>query len=95
MNEKDEEDKERYQRERIQHSINYISGMMDTFAIKEYEKYFSVPFDSISLKQIGRINKILVNDKLLLQTRYMTVKHNNNSIIQIMESKIELKQHKE
>jgi len=34
----------------IQGSIDYISGMMDTYAIAEYEKYFGVKFDLIPIK---------------------------------------------
>lgn len=52
-----QEDKIRYNRERILNSIDYIAGMMDTYAIKEYEKYFSTNFDSISLKEIEKIDK--------------------------------------
>ena len=40
-----------YQKELIKNSINYIAGMMDTFAITEYERLLSVDFDKIDLSQ--------------------------------------------
>lgn len=50
----DSNDVERYETERRKNSIDYIAGMMDQFAIKEYEKYFSINFESISLKEIQK-----------------------------------------
>ena len=34
----------------IQGSIDYIAGMMDTFAISEYERLFNVKFSDIVIK---------------------------------------------
>ena len=38
-------------KEIVQNSIDYIAGMMDTFAISEYERIFSIDFDNIDLNQ--------------------------------------------
>lgn len=88
----DKDDEERYNRERIQNSIDYIAGMMDTYAIKEYERYFSVPFDSISLKQVERIDrKIIEGDSLSMQHVSMVLKSANNSTLQFNTSKVTFK----
>ena len=44
------------QKQLIQNSIDYIAGMMDTFAISEYERLFNAKFDNIDLSQNVTIN---------------------------------------
>ena len=41
----------------VQNSIDYIAGMMDNFAISEYERLFSIDFDNIDLGQDIEIKK--------------------------------------
>ena len=52
-----EQDKEKVKLELVQNSIDYIAGMMDTFAISEYERLFSIDFDNIDLGQDIEIKK--------------------------------------
>ena len=47
----EEQDKEKVELQLVQNSIDYIAGMMDTFAISEYERLFSIDFDNIDLGQ--------------------------------------------
>jgi len=47
----EEQDKVKVELQLVQNSIDYIAGMMDTFAISEYERLFSIDFDNIDLGQ--------------------------------------------
>lgn len=51
------QDKEKVELQLVQNSIDYIAGMMDTFAISEYERLFSIDFDNIDLGQDIEIKK--------------------------------------
>ena len=42
-------DKDAFINELIQNSIDYIAGMMDTFAIEEYERLFDKKFETINI----------------------------------------------
>lgn len=92
-NKKSAEDGLRYNKERIKNSIDYISGMMDTYAIKEYEKYFSVDFDSISLKNIQSIDKIIKSEEhyQIENIRIKLTKDDQNAIAEISKSTLSLK----
>lgn len=48
-----------YYKDLSQKAIDYIAGMMDTFAIQEYEKLFNKSFSNINLTEISTINKLL------------------------------------
>lgn len=90
--EKDDEDKLRYQRERIQNSIDYIAGMMDTYAIKEYQEFFSVSFNSISLDQVKVIDNSIKEEENI-RVDNMTIRilqSNNNKLMELSESKVHL-----
>ena len=52
-----EQDKGIVELQLVQNSIDYIAGMMDTFAISEYERLFSIDFDNIDLGQDIEIKK--------------------------------------
>lgn len=88
------EDNQRYVKERVQNSIDYIAGMMDTYAIQEYEKYFSVSFDSISLDQVNMIDKRIRNEEKLLIEKYtaLMIQSGQNTLTAISGSKVELQQ---
>ncbi len=85
----------RYEKERIMNAIDYIAGMMDTFAIHEYEKYFSIPFDSISLEEVKKINKSIREEDLNLQNMTLSmIKSGQTSMTVISHSQIKLNQKK-
>ena len=74
-------------------NIYYIAGMMDQFAIKEYEKYFSMNFESISLKEIQNIEGKIQDDQkfqiaLFNQRLRLSGK---NAIIEMSKSVLSLK----
>ena len=48
---KEDQNKDIIKEQLIQNSIDYIAGMMDTFAISEYERLFNAKFDEIDLSQ--------------------------------------------
>jgi len=54
---KDTRDKKVLRDQLIQNSIDYIAGMMDTFAISEYERLFNAKFDEIDLNQDIKIKE--------------------------------------
>lgn len=57
---KDDESKlSDYLKEMCQHAIDYIAGMMDTFAIEEFERFFHKKFDEIDLEDLETINQKL------------------------------------
>lgn len=51
---KDEDAKKQYKKDLAQNAIDYIAGMMDTYAKEEYERLFDVKFDKISLENIKK-----------------------------------------
>ena len=57
LQKKKEQDKGNVELQLVQNSIDYIAGMMDTFAISEYERLFSIDFDNIDLGQDIEIKK--------------------------------------
>ena len=67
--------------------------MIDQFAIKEYEKYFSINFESISLKEIQNIEGKIQDDQkfqiaLFNQRLRLSGK---NAIIEMSKSVLSLK----
>lgn len=58
---KKEQNKYTVKRQLIQNSIDYISGMMDTYAISEYERLFNVKFEDINLNQNIDINPTIAD----------------------------------
>lgn len=61
--EKDARDEEVLKTQLIQNSIDYIAGMMDTYAISEYERLFNAKFDEIDLSQNITIGEDKEEDK--------------------------------
>lgn len=89
------EDELRYKKERILNSIDYIAGMMDTFAIQEFERYFAIPFESISLEEVKRLsNSIKEEDFNIQNMTFRMIKSGQNSITEISHSQIKLNQKK-
>ena len=51
-----------YLRELSRNVVDYIAGMMDTYAIEEYEKYFDKRFSEINIRDLEELNKKLEID---------------------------------
>lgn len=51
-----------YLRELSRNAVDYIAGMMDTYAIEEYEKYFDKRFSEINIRDLEELNKKLEID---------------------------------
>lgn len=52
---KEEQDSDKVKQQLVQNTIDYIAGMMDTFAISEYERLFNAKFEKIDLNQEVKI----------------------------------------
>ena len=59
IKEDDKKGLEDYHRELSQHAIDYIAGMMDTFAIEEFERLTHKKFNEINLEDLDEINRKL------------------------------------
>ena len=55
----DKEGLENYHHELAQNAIDYIAGMMDTFAIEEFERLTHKKFNEINLEDLDEINRKL------------------------------------
>lgn len=63
INKDNEKELENYRRELSQHAIDYIAGMMDTFAVEEFERLTHKKFDEIDLEDLDEINRKLAESK--------------------------------
>ena len=59
IKEDDKKGLEDYHHELSQHAIDYIAGMMDTFAIEEFERLTHKKFNEINLEDLDEINRKL------------------------------------